>query len=128
MTAADLIPYAVTALGAGGVGGIIIAVVNRKPGLITAKSKADAATVKEWRDLYNDTKAELSRLQSESEKIRASYYGLLGTFVEFRNHVRTELSGVIVNLDRKEIESARAQLETLGRHVAGVRLPTERTP
>jgi hypothetical protein len=128
-----VIPLISAVLGAGGGGAIVIAWLNRKPGLITAESQADAATVKQWSELYtqarstlSETRVELAQVRSESEKIRSSYYGLLGTFVEFRNYVRTEISGIVVRLDQKDYDAASAQLETLGRHVAGVKLPTER--
>ncbi len=111
-----VVALAAALLGAGGGGGIVIAWLNRKPDLIKAQTAAKGATVAEWHQLYNQTK-------SESEKIRASYYGLLGTFVEFRNHVRTEVATVAVALDRKAYEEAAAQLEALGRHVASVKVP-----
>lgn len=113
-------------IGGGGVAGIVIAWLNRKPGLIKAEAEAEATANDQWRQLLAETRSELQTVRSESEKIRASYYGLLGAFVEFRNHVRTEVARVTVALDRKAYEDAAAQLEALGRHVAGVKLPTER--
>lgn len=120
-----IVPLAAALLGAGGGGGIVIAYLNRKPALIKAEAEAEASANDQWRQLLTETRAELQTVRSESEKIRASYYGLLGAFVEFRNHVRTEVARVTVAMDRKAYEDAAAQLEALGRHVAGVRLPTE---
>lgn len=113
-----VIPLIAALLGAGGGGGIVIAYLKAKPDLIKANTAAKGATIAEWQQLYNATK-------SESEKIRASYYGLLGTFVEFRNHVRTEVAKVTVALDKKAYEDVAAQLEALGRHVAAVRVPPD---
>ena len=126
MDISHVITAAVSALiGTGGGAGIVVAYLNRKPALIKAEAEAEATANDQWRQLLTETRAELQTVRSESEKIRASYYGLLGAFVEFRNHVRTEVARVTVAMDRKAYEDAAAQLEALGRHVAGVRLPTE---
>lgn len=112
-------------LGAGGGGGIVVAIISNRPNLLKARTEAEAATVEQWRQLHQDAREELARLKSEAEKVTSSYYGLLGLFVQFRNDVRTGVSDVIVAMDRKDFEKAQQHAETLGRMVAGVRLPTE---
>lgn len=112
-------------LGAGGGGGIVVAIISNRPNLLRARSETEAATVEQWRQLYEEARAEFARTKSEAEKIQSSYYGLLGLFVQFRNDVRTGVSDVIVAMDRKDFEKAQQHAETLGRMVAGVRLPTE---
>lgn len=115
-------------LGAGGGGGIVVAIISNRPSLLRARSETEAATVEQWRQLHQDAREELGRLKSEAEKVTSSYYGLLGLFVQFRNDVRTGVSDVIVALDKKDMDEAQAHAETLGRLVAGVRLPTEGKP
>ncbi len=115
-------------LGAGGGGGIVVAIIANRPGLLKARSDAEGATVEQWRQLYKEARAEFERLRAEAERIQSSYYGLLGLFVQFRNDVRTGVSDVIVALDKKDMDEAQAHAETLGRLVAGVRLPTEGKP
>src|SRR5690606_23655922 len=115
--AAYVTPLINAILGAGGASAVIVALLNRKPDLIKARSAADGATVEQWRQLYKEARAEFERLKAEAERIQSSYYGLLGLFVQFRNDVRTGVSDVIVALDKKDMDEAQAHAETLGRLV-----------
>lgn len=119
-------------LGAGGVGAILIAWLNNRPKLrvgTIARAKLDAendrTATEEWRLLFNEARADLNAIRVERERIEQSYYGLLGLFVQFRNHVSNEVSDIGVLLDRKELEPAQVRLAALGRHVSKLRFPHE---
>lgn len=128
-------------LGSGGIGAVLNSWVQNRPKIQRNRidQAAAAAAVEEtateaWRKIAQEARAELEAAKAErlatraeADNVRSSYYGLLGLFVQFRNHVHTEVSDIGVLIDRKEVESAQERLEALGRHVSGLRLPTEGT-
>ena len=108
--------------------GIIRALPSRRQNDIEQaklNAQSERTATEEWRTLFNETRVELTTARTERERIEQSYYGLLGLFVQFRNHVSNEVSDIGVLLDRKELETAQDRLARLGRHISKLRFPHE---
>lgn len=108
----------------------VTALIRNRPQIQRNRLDAQESATSAWRALAEEARAELDAAKrehkaaaAEREKIVKSYYGLLGTFLEFRDHILSEVTGVSYLLDQKEYSAAQARLEALGRHASGIHVP-----